>query len=294
MISRSTFLHLRIPFSFFLLPVFLFALSISNNPDFENVLLVFFIMHILIYPASNGYNSYFDKDEGSIGALKNPPEVSTELYYTSLVLDALAIILGFIISWQFALMIFIYGLISKAYSHPDIRLKKRPISSWLIAGLFQGFFSFMACYIGVNDLGFEVFNDKSILFPAFLSSMLLWGSYPMTQIYQHEEDEKRGDITLSLKLGIRGTFHFTAIFFAIAMASFGYFYFHFYDPSTLLIFLISLSPMAVFFGYWYMKVRNDLRNADFGHTMKLNLISALCFNLFFGWLSFASYSIYNN
>ena len=82
MISRSTLLHLRIPFSLFLLPIFLFALSISNNLFFENVLLIFFIIHFLIYPASNGYNSYFDKDEGSIGALKNPPNVTQELYYT--------------------------------------------------------------------------------------------------------------------------------------------------------------------------------------------------------------------
>ena len=106
-------MHLRIPFSLFLLPVYLFALSICNNPYFGNVLLVFIIMHLFLYPASNGYNSYFDKDEGSIGALKNPPEVSKQLYVTSLVLDLLSILLSFIISWKFALMIFVYGMVSK-------------------------------------------------------------------------------------------------------------------------------------------------------------------------------------
>ena len=123
MISRSTLLHLRIPFSLFLLPIFLFAVSISNNPFLGNVLLVFFILHFLLYPASNGYNSYFDKDEGSIGALKNPPEVSLQLYRVSLLLDGIAILLGFLINWQFVVMIFIYGIVSKAYSHPSIRLK---------------------------------------------------------------------------------------------------------------------------------------------------------------------------
>ena len=54
MISRSTLLHLRIPFSFFLLPVYLFALSISNTPAWQNVLFVFFIVHFLLYPATNG------------------------------------------------------------------------------------------------------------------------------------------------------------------------------------------------------------------------------------------------
>jgi len=91
MLKHSTWAHLRIPFSIFLLPVYLFALSISYPSDFFNPLLIFVILHFLLYPASNGYNSFFDKDEESIGGLKNPPKVSLELYYVSLVLDMLAI-----------------------------------------------------------------------------------------------------------------------------------------------------------------------------------------------------------
>jgi len=242
-------------------------------------------MHLLIYPASNGYNSYFDKDEGSIGALKNPPAVKRELYFTSLALDVLAILLGFLISLEFSIMIFVYGLVSKAYSHPAIRLKRRPLTSWFVAGFFQGFFSFMACYMGINGLGFDTFNNQNILFPAFLSSMLLWGSYPMTQIYQHDEDSKRGDITLSLKLGILGTFHFPAVFFAVSLVAFAYYYLTTYDQYVLMRFFGILLPLAIFFGYWYLKVRRDLTKADFKHTMNLNLISSLCFSVFFIWIS---------
>ena len=77
--KKSTLLHLRIPFSFFLLPVFLFAAAIVDVFDWGNFWMLFFILHFLVYPASNGYNSYFDKDEESIGGLKNPPKVSKEL-----------------------------------------------------------------------------------------------------------------------------------------------------------------------------------------------------------------------
>ncbi|MFZ9971436.1 MAG: ubiquinone biosynthesis protein UbiA, partial [Bacteroidia bacterium] len=38
MITRSTLLHLRIPFSFFLLPVFLFALALTPNHNGERML----------------------------------------------------------------------------------------------------------------------------------------------------------------------------------------------------------------------------------------------------------------
>ena len=95
MISRSTWLHLRIPFSFFLLPIYLFALSVAEDFSVIDALLIFFIIHFLLYPASNGYNSFFDKDEGSIGGLEHPPPVQLELYRVSLLLDVIAIIAPF-------------------------------------------------------------------------------------------------------------------------------------------------------------------------------------------------------
>ena len=143
MLSRSSWLHLRIPFSYFLLPVFLFSVAISPNLDGSRLFWVFIILHLFLYPASNGFNSYFDKDEKSIGGLKNPPKVNKGLYYLSLLFDLIALGMGyFIISPLFAVMLFIYGLVSKAYSHPLIRLKKYPIIGWIAAGIFQGAFTF--------------------------------------------------------------------------------------------------------------------------------------------------------
>ena len=121
MFTRSAWVHLRIPFSYFLLPVFLFSLSVSPNLNGPRLAWVFFIIHFLLYRASNGYNSYFDKDEKSIGGLKNPPPVSRGLYYLALLFDLLAIILSYLkISFIFAIMVLVYGLVSKAYSHPAV------------------------------------------------------------------------------------------------------------------------------------------------------------------------------
>ena len=112
MFSSSSWLHLRIPFSYFLLPVFLFALAISPNISGGHLFWVFIIVHIFLYPASNGYNSYFDKDEKSIGGLQNPPPVNKGLYYLSLSFDAIAITLGLVfINIPFAAMLFAYGLV---------------------------------------------------------------------------------------------------------------------------------------------------------------------------------------
>ena len=161
MFSRSTWLHLRIPFSFFLMPVYLFALAISPNFSEHTLLWSFLLIHLFLYPASNGYNSYFDKDEKSIGGLKNPPPVKLGLYYVSLSFDGIAIILGWImISPLFSVMLFIYGLASKAYSHPLIRLKKYAIAGWLTTGFFQGFFMGERIrYTGIRKFPVKCIND---------------------------------------------------------------------------------------------------------------------------------------
>lgn len=281
MFSKSTWLHLRIPFSFFLLPVYLFAVSLSPNLNPERLLLVFLSLHIFLYPASNGYNSYFDKDEGSIGGLEHPPSVNKGLYYTALLFDLVAVLIGFMINPTFAFMLVIYGLISKAYSHPSIRIKKYPWGSWFIAGLFQGWFTFLMAFSGINDFSWELLLKSHVQIPALLSSLILWGSYPMTQIYQHEEDVSRGDRTLSVLLGIRGTFHFTAAAFSLAVAAYVWYFSVNFGAFYALAFVLAMVPVVSYFGYWYLGVRKDPSSADFRHTMRLNWISALMLNAFF-------------
>ncbi len=285
MFSKSTLLHLRVPFSYFLLPVFLFAMSVSPNVIYlgePRLFWVFVILHFFLYPASNGYNSYFDKDEKSIGGLKNPPPVQKGLYWMSLLLDLVAVLLAFIkLSLLFSIMVLIYGLVSKAYSHPSVRLKKYPITGWLVTGLFQGAFTFMMCYVSINNFGIENLMQPKVLFPAALTSIILWASYPMTQVYQHEEDAKHGDNTLSRILGIRGTFYFAGIFFAVAAVGFIFFFKNFYNIKYGWDFLIALSPVVIFFSFWFLKVLKDPNEANFKYTMWLNFISATCLIGFF-------------
>ncbi|MGB3618624.1 MAG: hypothetical protein WBA12_10935, partial [Catalinimonas sp.] len=56
----DTFKLLRVPFSVHLMPIFLFALSQTPAPHWPSAALAFVILHLLVYPASNGYNSYQD------------------------------------------------------------------------------------------------------------------------------------------------------------------------------------------------------------------------------------------
>ncbi len=289
MLSRSTLLHLRFPFSFFLLPVWLFALTVSPNLDINGIVWSFITIHLLVYPASNGFNSYFDKDEKSIGGLKNPPPVKKELYFTSLSLDALALLLAsWFVNVAFALLLFVYGLASKAYSHPAVRLKKYPILGWLTVVFFQGVFTFAMSYIGINRFSWENLWHARVLVPGLLTSLMFFATYPMTQVYQHEEDSKRGDRTLSLILGVRGTFFFAMGFFTIASAGFVYYFLTTYSLYYALVFLATQSPVVFFFLNWLVRVWKDPQQADHTSTMRLNLLSSICLNAFFLYLFLAT------
>jgi 1,4-dihydroxy-2-naphthoate octaprenyltransferase len=281
----STLLHLRFPFSWFLLPVYLFCLSYSPNINQPRLLWVFVILHLLVYPASNGYNSYFDRDEGSIGLLKNPPPVNRSLYFVSLLLDALAILLSlWFINITFAVMVLVYGLASKAYSHPAVRLKKYPVTGWFITGLFQGFFTFLTCYVGLNDFSIAQALRPQILTPALVSTLMLWANYPLTQVYQHQEDIKRGDITLSVRLGIKGTFWFSALMFLLAAIGFAVLFTHTFNGQYLMPFLVAMLPVGTYFAFWFYRVMQHTRHASFAYAMWMNILAATSLNVFFAYM----------
>jgi 1,4-dihydroxy-2-naphthoate octaprenyltransferase len=282
MIRRATWLHWRVPFSFYLMPVFVLAWSVGGPAEAWRTAVAFAAMHLFLYPASNAYNSYYDKDEGSIGGLEKPPPVDGQLLWSAWALDGIGLLLGALLGWEFAAAMLLYGLVSKAYSHPGIRLKKRAWAGWLTVGIFQGAFAFFMAYMGIFGRGWSVFWEETWLWwPAGLSSAMLLGSYPMTQIYQHDEDARRGDRTISLLLGIRGTFAFTAAAFALASAGFAYFYTAYFHWRYALLFGLLLLPVLAYFLHWAWRAWQRPSAADFRSTMRLNLISACCMNGFY-------------
>lgn len=290
MFTKSAWLHLRIPFSYFLMPVYLFSLCVSPNFTPNAMLWTFVILHLFLYPASNGYNSYFDKDEKSIGGLEKPPPVNKGLYFLALLFDAIAIVLGYImINRTFAIMLFMYGIVSKAYSHPSFRLKKYAISGWLITGLFQGLFTVLMCYVGINNYPITSALKPQVLLAGCLATFMLLANYPMTQVYQHEEDARRGDRTISLMLGIRGTFYFVAAIFGLVGVAFILYLTNYFGSRYAYLFLVALLPVGLFFSVWFLSVLRDENAVTYKKTMWLNFVSATSLSIYFLYL-FTSYS----
>jgi 1,4-dihydroxy-2-naphthoate octaprenyltransferase len=282
--TRSAIAHLRFLFSLFLFPVYLFALSQAPLINIRNAILAFIIWHLMAFPASNGYNSYFDKDEESIGLLEKPPAVDLSLYYFSLLLEVLAFVLGLLVGWQFALAVLLYGIMSKLYSHPATRLKKYPVVSFLTVFIFQGCFIYWTTYAALGNYNLWQLWDSHFINAGLICSFLIGSGYTLTQVYQHEEDSRRGDRTLSLMLGYKGSFIFSGVMFGLgALLLFLYWnsislLSHFY------LFLLCAAPTFLFFNYWFYKVNQHTSNANYKNAMLMNFISAGCMLLYFSCL----------
>ena len=269
---------LRIPFSVFLMPIYWLALLYFNDIEWDRAIHLFILIHFFIYPASNGYNCYFDRDEKSIGGLKNPPKVNKFLFPLVVLFDLLALAYAVFIQANLVFFVAGYLLVSKAYSHPKIRLKKFPLISTAVVAIFQGSFMFFSVQYGVQGNFSDLFTADNLLL-AFCSTIFLLASYPLTQVYQHEEDRNRGDQTLSLVLGIKGTFYWAGVFFFLGLGLLSFWILQHYTVNEFLIFLIIGSPVLLYFGHWFKQVLQNPGNANFEYSMKMNIISALSLSL---------------
>ncbi len=276
-IQSSTIQLLRLKFSFFLMPIYWFALSQINRIDPSKAILVFIILHFLIYPASNGYNSYMDKDTASIGGVEHPLPASRQLYYATIILDIAGLIAGLFVSVYFTILLLCYILASKSYSYRGIRLKKFPLISYFIAIVFQGAVVYAMVY---NSCGISVTNYLPPL-PAIASSLFVGSFYPLTQIYQHKQDKASNIKTISIMLGYSSTFLFAFITGFLGLLVTAFYFGAKQELDRFLVILICMLPSIIFLIVWYMIVCKNKDAASFNNSMKMNWIAAVGSNLAF-------------
>jgi 1,4-dihydroxy-2-naphthoate octaprenyltransferase len=279
--DKSTVKHLRLPFSYHLMPVFLFALSQTKNVNWEHTSIAFIILHLFIYPSSNGYNSYQDKDETSIGGLKHPPKVSENLFYATLLLDVIGVLSALLVNVWFSVFVLIYVLISRAYSYRKLRLKKYAVTGFLTVFLFQGGFTFLMVSSAMSNFSIENFFTLNNVICMSVASLFIGSVYPLTQIYQHQADKKDGVTTISYKLGYVGTFLFSAVMFAIASVLLFYYFDMKHQRVALVLFFTMMLPVIFRLFNWFNKVRQNTANANFENTMNMNLLASSCMNIYF-------------
>lgn len=206
---RDLFIHLRLHYQLLLAPIFLWGYFLAGGRPDGHFWLAFLAFHLFLYGGATAFNSYYDKDEGPVGGLVNPPPTTSALLPFSLAVQALGLIPTAMVNTGFLAIYLTMFIMGMAYSHPRIRLKSRPFVGLWTVGLGQGV---LASFGGVICARPSLVPIESIEGLGILAVTLITvGFYPLTQIYQIAEDQARGDLTFAAWAGPRRTFAFAMV-----------------------------------------------------------------------------------
>lgn len=162
-------------------------------------------------------NSAFDRDEGDIAYLRNPPPPPRRLAAFALILMASGQVAALALPPAYQAAYAVCFMLSVLYSVPPIRLKAVAGADWLINMVG---FGILTPFAGWAATGRPLETTDAIVLLAFCP--LFAALYPLTQLYQLEEDARRGDRTLALILGVRRSLNAALVAATAAFALFAW------------------------------------------------------------------------
>jgi len=172
---------------------------------------------VLLNGGTLAINSVFDKDEGDIGYLIAPPRLPRHLLAFSVALLAGGQLAALTLPPAFQVDYAICFALSILYSVPPFRFKAVAGVDWLINMWGFGTLTPFAAWAATGrplDLG------HGLVLLGFCP--LFAGLYPLTQLYQFDEDRRRGDRTLALIVGMRRGLDIALGCILLAFALFGW------------------------------------------------------------------------
>ena len=206
---KSLLVHLRLHYQLmFLSPLFAWGFALGGGNFSWRAGLGFVAFHVFLYGGITAYNSYYDRDEGPVGGLRKPPPVSAPLLGFSIAIQLIGLGLSVLIGWELTLLYAIVMLLSVAYSHPAFRWKARPLLSVLVVALGQGGVGFRAGWLCGATPALPLSSSLDGLLGMAAAMLLTTGFYPLSQLYQCDEDRARGDFTFAVAYGPKASFRF--------------------------------------------------------------------------------------
>jgi 4-hydroxybenzoate polyprenyltransferase len=161
-------------------------------------------------------NSAYDRDEGDIAYLRRPPPPPAHLAGFGLALMVAGWAGAFLLPFEYRAAYAVCLVLSLLYSVPPIRLKAVPGADWVINMVG---FGTLTPYAGWAATGVPLSPGGRLALIAFCP--LFAALYPLTQIYQFDEDARRGDRTLALTLGVRRSLLVALVSLVSAFGLFG-------------------------------------------------------------------------
>jgi hypothetical protein len=242
--------HLRLPFSFYLMPVYFFALSISPNFTGDRLLWSFLLIHFFLLPSSHSLASRVEDRS------------SSAVVVISVVIGIIALAGGFSkVGALFSLLMLIYLLISYFSALTQLKVSANAMLYVLL---------FIISYTGINEFSMEQALQPSVLIPALLMSFLLMAPFPL--IHYREQSAKQ----------MRAAIQLTLVLTTVGAAAMEYYFYRQFTWNTVLVFFLSICPVLIFlFGWWIISPRLNTLHNFFRH-LHIIIISVIL-NGFFIW-----------
>ena len=279
---KPLLLHLRLKWQVVLMPIFLWGFALSDGRIGPKFWVGLFVFHVLCYGGSTAFNSYYDQDQGPVGGLWDPPRPTRALLFFSLAVQILGlIIIALFLSLPLLIVALAMLALSTAYSHPAIRLKAHPWASLLAISVGQGLGGATAGWLCAQGDWTTLLAPRAAL-ALIVAALITTGFYPLTQLYQRAEDERRGDITFAVRWGERSfPFAIACMASAAALGAFltGYYY-GLLEGAMVGIALLTLAGLI--YEWWRHFDEGQIRQ-NYRYMMRLGYLMGGGFALYIGW-----------
>lgn len=212
---RHVLAHLRLPVQLTLAPLFLWGIFGAAGGWSGATVMAFLAIHVFLYGGTTLFNSYYDRDQGPITGMERPVALPPWALPFSVAWQAVGAVAAWWVGAALGALYVIYAAMGVLYSHPRWRLKAYPFVSAILIFIFQGLGGFLAGWLASARAGLPLAEARFWLM-ALVAAATTIALYPLTQVYQIEEDAARGDRTLAMVLGPARSFVFAAVVFALA------------------------------------------------------------------------------
>jgi hypothetical protein len=198
---RSYWKLLRIPYQLQLGPIFGWGFLLAgghlhSREEVFSFVLVFACFHIGCFGGLTALNSFYDRDNTPVGGMWNPPAPPRNLFAFAWLVQIIGVLPLLFFSWKLAAIYSAIVALALGYSHPRTRWKGHPLASLIVVALGQGVLDFCAGAFTVSPPHW----NKATCLGMVGATFCVMALYPLTQLYQIEEDAQRGDRTLALWL----------------------------------------------------------------------------------------------
>lgn len=267
-------INLRWHYQLFILSgCFLFGGLFSDTMQWDYFLTHLLFVHLLLFGGATAYNTYWDKDEGPVGGLRRVPPMSKWMHPASLLIQLPGLIAGWWIGLEYMLIYLIAMLMFWFYSSPLFRWKGRPLLSLVAIGISTGWCGF---WLGSLSAGGDLSNP--IAWAGSIGVMfIILSMYPMSQVYQVDEDRKRGDHTFTSEYGLENVRAFFIGSFSMGVIL-----------SSLALIVVDLLTGALFFliaalsGFMAWSIFRLLKGSidEYDRVMRIKYMTSVLFIVF--------------